>query len=76
MGVARETVRPNLQALRLTKGNITSTNTYANMPAFTNPAGGGSGDMQIDPTGKFLAIALGTGVQFFPFQWCETNYTV
>jgi hypothetical protein len=57
-----------LASFTVDQGNITSTNTYANMPTFTNPAGGGSGDMQIDPTGKFLAIALGTGVQFFHFN--------
>jgi hypothetical protein len=50
------------------QGNITSTNTYDNMPALINPAGGGSGNMQIDPTGNFLAIAVGTGVQVFHFN--------
>jgi len=58
-----------LASYTVDQGNINSTNTYANMPAYINPPGtGGSGDMKIDPTGNFLAIAVGTGVQLFYFN--------
>ena len=57
-----------LASYTVNQGNITSTNTYENMPTFTNPGGGGSGYMQIDPSGNFLAIAIGTGVQVFHFN--------
>ena len=48
------------------QGNLTSTNTYENMPTL---AGDGSpSSMVLDPTGKILAVATGTGVQFFHFN--------
>ncbi len=46
------------------QGNTTSTNTWENMPTV-------SGDiyaMALNPTGKILAIAIGSGVQFFHFN--------
>ncbi len=45
------------------QGNISSTNTWENMPSLDYLA-----DMKLDPTGKILAVATGTGVQFFHFN--------
>jgi hypothetical protein len=48
------------------QGNLTTTNTYENMPTL---AGDGSpSSMRLDPTGKILAVATGTGIQFFHFN--------
>ena len=60
--------QPQLASYTVDQGNITSTNTYENMPTLNSEGGEGSGYMQIDPTGKFLAIATGTGVQLFHFN--------
>jgi len=46
------------------QGNISSTNTWENMPSLASPVN----DMKLDPTGKILAVATGTGVQFFHFN--------
>jgi hypothetical protein len=67
-GCGTGTGQAQLASYTVDQGNIASTNTYENMPTLPTEAGGGSGDMQIDPTGKFLAIAIGTGVQVFHFN--------
>jgi hypothetical protein len=48
------------------QGNLTSTNTYENMP--TLAGNGWPSSMVLDHTGKILAVATGTGVQFFHFN--------
>ena len=51
------------------QGNLTSTNTYANMPQLAlddYPTA-----MTLDYTGKILAVAVGTGIQFFHFNGAE-----
>ena len=47
-------------------GSITTTNTYKNMP--TLAGGGYLASIRLDYTGKILAVATGTGVQFFHFD--------
>jgi hypothetical protein len=46
------------------QGNTTSTNTWENMPTLPDDVYG----MVLDPTGKILAVATGSGVQFFHFN--------
>jgi hypothetical protein len=46
------------------QGDLTSTNTYKNMPVIAN----GAYDVKIDPTGNFVAVALATGVQVYHFN--------
>jgi hypothetical protein len=54
-------------------GAITSTNTYADMPT-TNPTVSSTsnvnyyGDLRMSPSGKLLAVAGGSGLQFFHFN--------
>jgi WD40 repeat protein len=49
------------------EGNLTTTNTYETMPSL--PAGNnGTSLMRLDPSGKVLAVATGTGVAFFHFN--------
>ena len=48
------------------QGVIASTNTYENMP--TLAGNGYPASMVLDYTGKILAVATGTGVQFFHFN--------
>ena len=49
------------------QGNLTTTNTYETMPSL--PEGNnGAYLMKLDPSGKFLAVATGTGVAFFHFN--------
>jgi hypothetical protein len=50
------------------QGNLTSTNTYVDMPTVGNGPGG---NMEIDPTGKFLALAVNTGIQLYHFNGAE-----
>jgi len=54
------------------KGNITSTNTWENMPTVSN-----AGMMSISPAGNLLAFATGTGVQFYHFNGAKpiTKFT-
>jgi hypothetical protein len=51
------------------QGNVTSTNTYSNMPTLDLTAG--IYDMQIDPTGSFLAVAVGKGVKVYHFNGAQ-----
>lgn len=55
-------------------GNLTTTNTYKNMPAtlVVDPS-----DMKISPSGKLLAFAGGEGLQIFHFNGASpiTHYT-
>jgi hypothetical protein len=58
------------------KGELTSTNTWENMPTlpFAAPAcddGCPTIGMTISPSGKILAVSYGTGVQFFHFNGAE-----
>jgi hypothetical protein len=47
-------------------GNLVSTNTYENMPTLAgNPP---NGEMKLNPAGNVLAVAVGTGIQFFHFN--------
>lgn len=46
------------------KGELTSTNTYENMPKVS----GAINVMRMSPSGKLLAVATGTGVQIFHFD--------
>jgi len=52
-------------AISSSNGNVSSTNTWANMPTLASSS---VYDMKLDPTGKYLAVATGTGVQFFHFN--------
>jgi hypothetical protein len=49
-----------------TQGNVSTTNTWDNMPAL--PQNDGVYDMMLDPTGKILAVAYGTGIQLYHFN--------
>jgi hypothetical protein len=46
------------------KGNLTTTNTSANMPSVAS----GINVMRMSPSGNLLAVATGTGVQIFHFN--------
>jgi hypothetical protein len=46
------------------KGQLSSTNTYENMPSVS----GAINVMRMSPSGKLLAVATGTGVQIFHFN--------
>lgn len=50
----------------VSQGEVVSTNTYADMPTFTDADSISS--MVLDPTGKILAVAIDTGVEFFHFN--------
>ena len=49
------------------QGDTVSTNTWADMPLLVNGANGFY-PLRLDPTGKILAVATGTGVQLFHFN--------
>jgi hypothetical protein len=49
------------------QGDTVSTNTWADMPSLANDISGFY-PLKLDPTGKYLAVATGTGVQFFHFN--------
>jgi hypothetical protein len=51
------------------QGDLVSTNTWENMP--TLPNGIYQGPMQLNPAGNILAVALGTGTQFYHFNGAE-----
>jgi hypothetical protein len=51
------------------QGNLTTTNTYENMPKL--PGGDYPYLMKLDPTGKILAVAMGTGVAFYHFNGAD-----
>lgn len=51
------------------QGNLTTTNTYETMPSL--PPGDGTNLMKMDPNGKVLAVATGTGVEFFHFNGAD-----
>jgi hypothetical protein len=55
------------------EGDIASTNTYENMPTVPD----GVNSMKMDPTGKYLAVSTGTGVQWFHFNGAKpiTSFT-
>jgi hypothetical protein len=57
------------------QGNLTTTNTYENMPKM--PGGDYPNLMKLDPTGKILAVAMGTGVAFYHFNGADpiTSFT-
>ncbi len=48
------------------QGNVKTTNTWDNMPAL--PKNDPVYDLELDPTGKILAVAHGTGVQLYHFS--------
>ena len=45
-------------------GSVISTNTWKNMPVLA----GSPSSMSMSPSGKILAVAVGTGIQFFHFN--------
>jgi hypothetical protein len=50
------------------QGNLTSTNTYVDMPTVGSGGAVSVSGMQIDPTGKFLALAVSPGIQLYHFN--------
>jgi hypothetical protein len=64
-----------LSATVNSQGIMTTTNTYENMPTLAGD--GWPSSMVLDHTGKILAVATGTGVQFFHFNGAKpiTSFT-